>query len=312
MLFTDREAVVSRQTHFELKHVLSAKSHQLGYPVYPFSIVAGGVHSPEDLSSAMAKDPTVRAHYADIDPLKVRFVRTTEDRFEYVSYRRGDRVFWTPRRLLIPKGELLLTDGHAWARSRCGNRLSDSSQSPEQTEFAPPSDFVLNSVVSIRPLPLGTEIEVAKNVPPPTESPSLEDERLATLAPAFSFDTPTLTLLTPDGDFAEVPQAWFATGQPVFFGGPVSSEARSPGTPSIRRSETADTPQTTGVPEPGSLPLTVSAALLALGLWRAHARHKKATPPSYPAYPSCPDFSIFSAPTYGCRDFGIRTVPSAC
>jgi hypothetical protein len=281
VLFRDKEAAVGTHAHSELKHVLSVKSQQLGYPVYPFSVVPGGIHSPEDLTAAMAKDPAVRAHYADIDPLKVRFVRTTEDRFEYVSYRRGDKVFWTPKRLFIPKGELLLTDGHAWVRSRCGNRLSDSSYSHEQTEPTPPSEFVLNSVVSIRPLPLGTEVEAAKNAPPATKNLSLEDERLATLAPIFPLDFPTLTLLTSNGDFAQAPPAWLAPEQPVqtFFGGPFTAESQSPRSPLVRRSETADPLKVNAVPEPGSLPLVATCGtLLALGLSCARARRRRGSP----------------------------------
>ena len=230
VLLIDKEAAVGRQAHAELKHVLSVKSHELGYPVYPFSVVPGGIHSPEDLTSAIAKDPTVRAHYADIDLERVRFVRTTEDRFEYVSYRRGDRVFWTPKRLFIPKGELLLTDGHNWVRSRCGNRLADSSHShEEETESVPPSEFVLDSVVSIRPLPLAAEVEVAKNAPSVTQNPSLGDDRLAALAPAFPPDVSTETLLSLDNGFAQSPPAGGAPEQPVpaLFGGPISSGLHS-------------------------------------------------------------------------------------
>ena len=94
-------------------------------PIYPYSVIAGGAYSPGELEFAHSKDPVVRSHYADFNVGRARMVVLTDDRFEYVSYRLKSQVYWTKKKLRIPKGELLLTDGTSYARARCGNRLSD-------------------------------------------------------------------------------------------------------------------------------------------------------------------------------------------
>jgi hypothetical protein len=60
----------------------------------------------------------------------------------YVSYRMGDRIYWTRKKLLIPEGELVLTDGVHFARTRCGNRLSLTPGA--ETRDDEPSEAALN------------------------------------------------------------------------------------------------------------------------------------------------------------------------
>ena len=99
-------------------------------PLFPYSVVPGGVESAQELKNAMAHDPVVAGHYADFDVAKARVVRLDQDRMEYVSYRLGDRVYWTNRKLKLLKGESVLTDGKHEARTRCGNQLSETAQAP--------------------------------------------------------------------------------------------------------------------------------------------------------------------------------------
>jgi hypothetical protein len=42
----------------------------------------------------------------------------------YLSYRRGDKIFWTRKQASLHKGEKLLTDGRTTSRTRCGNQVS--------------------------------------------------------------------------------------------------------------------------------------------------------------------------------------------
>ena len=93
-------------------------------PTYPYSIIPGGAHSIKALRQAIDDDPVVRAHYANFDLSRTRVVRLTEPRVAHVSYRIGDQVFWTSRRLLLKAGETVLTDGVHYARTRCGNQLA--------------------------------------------------------------------------------------------------------------------------------------------------------------------------------------------
>jgi hypothetical protein len=106
-------------------------------PVYPYSIIPGGAASPEALRAAVKADPVVRDHYANFDLAKVRVVRLTEARVAHVSYRIGDRIFWTRRPLLLRADETLLTDGVHYARTRCGNQLAVAPGATSEDEPAP-------------------------------------------------------------------------------------------------------------------------------------------------------------------------------
>jgi hypothetical protein len=99
-------------------------------PLLPFSVIPGGAHDPAELRSAIAHDPVVAMHYALFDMSKARVIRLDHDEAMYVSYRMGEHVFWTRKKLMLPKGEALLTDGQHLARTRCGNRLSPTSEMP--------------------------------------------------------------------------------------------------------------------------------------------------------------------------------------
>jgi hypothetical protein len=94
-------------------------------PVYPYSVIPGGVYSTKELERALSTDSLAREHYADFNLAATHLVTTAEARYAYVSYRLGGRLLWTTHKLLIPKGETLLTDGVNFCRTRCGNRLSE-------------------------------------------------------------------------------------------------------------------------------------------------------------------------------------------
>ena len=56
-------------------------------PVYPFSIVPGGVLSREELKTAMKADPLVAAHYAAVNVDRLKTVTLRQDLAAYVSFR---------------------------------------------------------------------------------------------------------------------------------------------------------------------------------------------------------------------------------
>ncbi len=94
--------------------------------VYPYSVIPGGAESAQELRNALAHDAVASRHYQGFDVSKVRIIRLTQNREMYVSYRMGDRVYWTSKKIMIWKGEAILTDGQHEARTRCGNRLSNT------------------------------------------------------------------------------------------------------------------------------------------------------------------------------------------
>ena len=108
--------------------------HQaLSRQVYPYSVIRGGVHSPEELRVA-EEDPVVRSHYAGFDTSKFKLVSLEQEKMAYVSYRLGDQVFWTDRKLRLKINEVLMTDGIILARARCGNQISETPRTPVSVE----------------------------------------------------------------------------------------------------------------------------------------------------------------------------------
>jgi hypothetical protein len=91
--------------------------------IYPFSVVPGGVYDWKDLTDSISHDPVARKHYEGIDTERVWAERVRKPMAAYVSYRKGDKVYWTDHPVNISEGEILLTDGKNLVRSRCGNRI---------------------------------------------------------------------------------------------------------------------------------------------------------------------------------------------
>jgi len=98
--------------------------------VYPYSVIPGGVHDVRELKDAIAKVPVVSMHFAAFRLARTRIVRLDRAQSAHVSYRLGDRVYWTKRELKLAKGETLITDGVLAARTRCGNMISATIAGP--------------------------------------------------------------------------------------------------------------------------------------------------------------------------------------
>ncbi|MGH9737705.1 MAG: hypothetical protein ACRD4X_03860 [Candidatus Acidiferrales bacterium] len=94
------------------------------------------------MRNAVAHDPLVAVLYANFDLSKARVVRLTRDREVYVSYRFGGHIYWTKKRLLVRAGETVITDGQHEARTRCGNRISETPMQPVRQDE--PLDAAVN------------------------------------------------------------------------------------------------------------------------------------------------------------------------
>lgn len=106
--------------------------------VYPYSVVSGGVEDAKELRWVAEHDPIVAAHYAGFDYAHAQVVRLALARTVYVSYRIGNRIYWTRRRVTLHKGEKLITDGKITVRSRCGNRVEETPQQQAAAPVEPP------------------------------------------------------------------------------------------------------------------------------------------------------------------------------
>lgn len=105
--------------------------------LYPYSVIPGGVENQQDLANAVDHDPVVAQHYAGFDVPRAHVIHLDRNLAVYVSYRMGERIFWTTKRLRIPEGETLITDGVHEARTRCGNRLSEIPMTPTSPSQPP-------------------------------------------------------------------------------------------------------------------------------------------------------------------------------
>jgi MYXO-CTERM domain-containing protein len=125
-------------------------------PVYRHSVIPGGVHGAAGLASILARDPVASVHYANFDVARASMVKVAKSRLVHVSYRIGDKIYWTKSTVRLAAGEELLTDGVHLVRSRCGNRIADARQAIESDNE--PAPEVLDALmVSADDLPDDTE-----------------------------------------------------------------------------------------------------------------------------------------------------------
>jgi hypothetical protein len=113
--------------------------------VYPYSIVPGGLNGRAELVHAVMADKVVAAHYAGFDVHKASLRSVGKPRAVYVSYRKGGKVYWTSKKMMLAEGETLLSDGQHDIRARCGNRIAETPQLP--VEVKGPSEQELDTPV---------------------------------------------------------------------------------------------------------------------------------------------------------------------
>lgn len=109
--------------------------------IYPYSVVPGGVQSPEDLSQAAARDKVVAAHYAGFDFKRARVIELKQAQLMYLSYRMHDRIYWTSKRIRLHAGEKVISDGKMIARTRCANQVSELAKNATSPEEPPAEKF---------------------------------------------------------------------------------------------------------------------------------------------------------------------------
>jgi hypothetical protein len=113
--------------------------------VYRYSVVPGGAADRAELERVVRSDKVVAAHYAGFDVARARPVPVSAPRALYVSYRKGDKIYWTSRKVMLQVGETLLSDGRNEMRARCANRISDVPRFPVEPHA--PSPGALDELV---------------------------------------------------------------------------------------------------------------------------------------------------------------------
>ena len=148
--------------------------------VYPYSVVPGGASNLREAKQAMS-DPAVKEHYSGVDFKQLKQVTLDHDLVGYVSYRMGDKIYWTTKKLRIRAGEKVFTDGVHVVRGRCLNCYSEYPMLPVRPHE--PTEKLLDTPVEI---PL---IAFTFPVIPVPEAPKLP--------PPLEELTPTVPLLSP-------------------------------------------------------------------------------------------------------------------
>jgi len=144
--------------------------------VYPYSVVPGGVKDARELKWAAQHDPVVAMHYAGFDYDHARVVRLTLARTAYISYRIGNKVYWTRHRVSLKKGETVITDGKITARTRCANRVEEvpqqatSQSEPPAAKFEEPVQPLAGTAIAAPPVPF--ESSLLNRTPPPGLGPA--------------------------------------------------------------------------------------------------------------------------------------------
>ena len=242
-----------------LASVLETSESEKHRNVFPYSIIPGGVESSQELKKAVLTDPIVAQHYSDFDLTKVRRVTLSTPQLMYVSYRIGNNVFWTKRKLTLPKGETMLTDGHAMARTRCGNRVSALAVMPTSPQQPLSEDFDTPEF----PPSISTPYLAAYSAPPPALWSSTGAQAHASPVSSFTPLAPFFPLPGGGGgghSSAPPPPTSGGGGTPPPGGGGGNGGGGgSPPPPII----TPPGPGPVGIPEPGT------AGLVLLGLTAA-------------------------------------------
>jgi hypothetical protein len=191
-------------------------------PVYPYSVLPGGAYDVAELKRKLISDATAARHY---EPFQLARVRTVSANFAspvYVSYRKGDQIYWTRNPVRITAGETLLTDGVLFARARCGNRISMTPEVPVARVDPPPDIIDVPQYFEFPPVaPPETPGLTETTNPPPTVASSPPASPPGGLLIVPTILPPVGTKPTPVGGTPNSP------GPP----GPVNGGPGNPGTP---------------------------------------------------------------------------------
>jgi hypothetical protein len=216
--------------------------------VYPYSVVQGGVHSIQELRSAIGRDPVVAKHYSNFKLDRARVIEASADGDFHVSYRIGHEIFWTKKRLKVAKSEKLMTDGTTFTRTRCANVLSEVFPGKTSPDEPTPEVFDTPTLPPSHLTPFTPPV-VAGGGPPTTTVPPSEPTPFT--PPGVIGGDPPATTLPPSGF---IPPVVIGGGSPGPGGG--NSPGPDPG------------PGPVPVPEPATVLLFVSGLLGLAGYGR--------------------------------------------
>jgi PEP-CTERM motif len=158
----------------------SASVYSNGRPVYPYSVIPGGISGPLELRDAALHDPVVARHFAGFNYDRAHLVKVTKAQSAYVSYRIGSRLYWTRHKISLHRDEMLITDGTIVARTRCGNRIA-AAPLDAGSPLEPSSEELDSPRASSMPL---IPAALVDPIPSPLPDPSIPEANSPMVVPA--------------------------------------------------------------------------------------------------------------------------------
>jgi len=146
-------------------------------PVYPYSVLPGGAYNPRELRSKLSSDEAAARHYQRFHLAQLRSIGANFTSPVYVSYRKGNQIYWTRKPVRLTQGETLLTDGTLFARARCGNRISTTPEEPVASTDPPGDILDVPQFYKFEPIPLPATPESKVTEPPGIPGPSQPDSQ---------------------------------------------------------------------------------------------------------------------------------------
>lgn len=126
------------------------------------AVTCGGVKGIEDLHKLMSSSTFAAGAYGKFDFHSARVTTLPSDVWTYVSYRIGDKLYYTKKPRLVKKGEPILEDANGMViLMRCGNVLELGPQ-PEINDYEPGDIYP----PAVEGLPAGPPVETTELIPP--------------------------------------------------------------------------------------------------------------------------------------------------
>jgi hypothetical protein len=147
---------------------------QVKRKVYPYSIVPGGAETLHEARWAM-DDPAIKSHYANVNVAQLKQIKLTTNLTGYVSYRWGEKIYWTAKKITLHAGETVFTDGTHIVRGRCLNCYSALPMAPirphEPTEAL--LDLPVEMPVTVYTFPMLPVSPLVLPIPPGELTPTV-------------------------------------------------------------------------------------------------------------------------------------------
>jgi hypothetical protein len=142
-------------------------------PVYPYSVLAGGAYTASELRAKLKSDEVAARHYQAFQLTALKIVKSHFTSPVYVSYRKGNQIYWTRKPVRLTPDEALLTDGLLYARARCGNRISETAQEPVAETDPPAYSFDVPDSYHFSPVSLPETTQAKVTLAQPAKTAAL-------------------------------------------------------------------------------------------------------------------------------------------